>query len=217
MTTAPSPRSTSGTRAEASRDRIMHALAEVAAEKGVAGFSVQDVADRAGVSHRTVYRHYENRDGLLDAFARLLDDELVARGGVADPPEAEEIPDAVRRVFGLFDDLGPMMEAFVMVSLGTHSSVSRRDERTRAFRRVLDRADLTGHLSEEEASQVTALVRTLASSNTWFLFRTEHDVDGVTAGRVVAWALETLLADLRVGGGPLRGESAGQSPPEQEV
>lgn len=33
-------------------------MVEVILEGGLPGFSVQEVADRAGVSHRTVYRHF---------------------------------------------------------------------------------------------------------------------------------------------------------------
>ena len=35
-------------------DRILAALVEVILEGGLPGFSVQEVADRAGISHRTV-------------------------------------------------------------------------------------------------------------------------------------------------------------------
>ncbi len=61
---------------------------------------------------------------------------------------------------------------------------------------------LTAHLSADDAELVVALVRTLASSNTWFLFRHERGIGGERAGRVVAWALDTLLTELRRGGGP---------------
>lgn len=193
---------TADTRAERSRDRIMRALGDVVAEKGVAGFSVQEVADRAGVSHRTVYRHYDTRDALLDGYARWLDERLVASGGVTGVQEAGSIPDDAATTYRLFDTLGPLVEALVVVSLGTRSQIERREERTREFREALDRADLTAHLSEAEAEVVSALIRTIASSNSWFLFRHEHGIDGQRAGRAVAWALELLIEELRAGGGP---------------
>lgn len=189
-------------RAQRSRDRIMTALAEVAAEKGVAGFSVQEVADRAGVSHRTVYRHYETREALLDGYARWLDLRLRDRGSVTEPETAATIPTAAAEVFERFDDIPDLIDTFVKVSLGTGTRVPRRDERTEEFREVLTGDGLTDHLSADDAELVVALVRTLASSNTWFVFRHERGIGGERAGRAVAWALDTLLSELRRGGGP---------------
>lgn len=189
-------------RAERSRERIMSALADVVAEQGVSGFSVQEVADRAGVSHRTVYRHYDSREALLDGYARWLDERLVASGGVTGVDDAGSIPSGVETTFRLFDELGALVEALVVVSLATRSHVARRDERTEEFRQTLEAGDVLAHLSEGDAEVVTALIRTIATSNTWFLFRHEHDIDGERAGRAVAWALRTLIEELRSGGGP---------------
>lgn len=180
----------------------MNALAELVAEQGVAGFSVQAVADRAGVAHRTVYRHYESRDGLLDGFARWLDERLVEAGGVDSVDDADAMPSAAETTYRLFDELAALVEALVIVSLGTRSHVDRRDERTEEFRRALAADGTLAHLSEDDAEAVTALVRTLASSNTWFLFRHQHGIGGDRAGRVVAWALQTLIEELWSGGGP---------------
>lgn len=189
-------------RAEHSRELIMRALADVVAAKGVSEFSVQEVADRAGVSHRTVYRHYDSREALLDGYARWLDERLVESGGVTGVDDAGSIPSGAETTYRLFDELGALVEALVVVSLATRSHVARRDERTEEFRRALDASGVLAHLSEADAEVVTALIRTIASSNTWFLFRHQHDIDGEQAGPAVAWALQTLIGDLRSGGGP---------------
>lgn len=207
--------STSEARATRSRERIMRALAELAAEDGIADFSVQEVADRAGVAHRTVYRHYGSREALLDGLARWLDEQLVAQGGVATPIRSGELPEAAGRVFALFDELGPLVEALVVVALGTRSRVRRRQERTGEFRQVLEEGSVTAHLAPREAEAVIALIRILASSNTWFLFRHQHDIDGERAGAVVAWALCVLLDELRGGGGP-DGERADRDARDRE-
>ncbi|MDX1619969.1 MAG: TetR/AcrR family transcriptional regulator [Nitriliruptorales bacterium] len=189
-------------RARRSRELIMTALADVVAERGVSGFSIQEVADRAGVSHRTVYRHYESRDALLDGYARWLDEKLLERGGVTGVDDAESIPPGAETTFRLFDEFGALFDALVVVSLGTRSQVARRDERTGEFRAALEASGTLDHLAEDDADVVTALIRTIASSNSWFLFRHLHGVDGERAGRAVAWALQTLIEELRSGGGP---------------
>ncbi len=203
-------------RAERSRDLIMNALADVVGERGVSGFSVQAVADRAGVAHRTVYRHYESREALLDGFARWLDEQLVAAGGVQSVDDADAMPGAAETTFRLFDELAPLVEALVTVSLATRSQVDRRDERTEEFRRTLAAGGTLTHLSEDDAKAVTAVVRTLASSNTWFQFRHQHGIEGGRSGRVVAWALRTLIEELRSGGGP-QPAGRGRRHPEEDA
>ncbi len=210
--TIPTP-TTPDIRAARSRERIMAALAELLVEEGVDGFSVQEVADRAGVAHRTVYRHYGSREALLDGFARWIDEKLVEGGGVSVPGSAAGIPGSVREVFAGFDALDRLVEAFVVVSLGTRTTVARRDERTEEFRAVLEGDGLLAHVPGEEAEAVVALIRTLASSNTWYLFRHERGIDGERSGRVVAWAMRILLDELRAGGGPELGEAPG---PDEE-
>jgi hypothetical protein len=80
--------------------------------------------------------------------------------------------------------------------------VARREERTEEFRRTLEDAGLLAHLPAETAGAVVALVRTLASSTTWFVFRDQHGIEGERAGRVAAWAVQLLMDELRAGGGP---------------
>jgi AcrR family transcriptional regulator len=54
-------------RARRTREAIVAALVEQVADAGLNDFSVPKVAKRAGVSVRTVYRYFPNRDDLLDA------------------------------------------------------------------------------------------------------------------------------------------------------
>ncbi|ACZ31265.1 regulatory protein TetR [Xylanimonas cellulosilytica DSM 15894] len=64
--------------AAASRLRVVHAVIDLAAERLVAEITLDDVAERAGVSVRTVLRHYGDRDGLLDAAIETATAEVMA-------------------------------------------------------------------------------------------------------------------------------------------
>ncbi|MCB1015943.1 MAG: TetR/AcrR family transcriptional regulator, partial [Acidimicrobiales bacterium] len=46
-------------------------------------FSVQGVADRCGISHRTVYRHFPTRESLLDGLVERMGAAMEAAGGAA--------------------------------------------------------------------------------------------------------------------------------------
>src|SRR5260370_5138546 len=57
---------------------ILAAFAAELARRDWADFSIPDVARAAGVSVRTVYHHFPNRDAQLEAVARWLDDQIVS-------------------------------------------------------------------------------------------------------------------------------------------
>ena len=76
--------------AESQRERLLVAMADAVAAKGYANVAVADVIERAGVSRRSFYEHFANKEecflaaydagvsGLLDAIAEA---EAAASGG----------------------------------------------------------------------------------------------------------------------------------------
>ncbi|MDH3680301.1 MAG: TetR/AcrR family transcriptional regulator [Acidimicrobiia bacterium] len=66
------------------------AAAEVITEKGPAGFSLREVARRAGVSHAAPAHHFGDTTGLLTALAvdafRLLDEAMTVAAAAAEGP-----------------------------------------------------------------------------------------------------------------------------------
>ena len=66
-----------GTR-QRTRRAILEAMVDVIMETNGIGFSVQAVADRAGVTHRTIYNHFPTREALCDAFSDYVDELLGA-------------------------------------------------------------------------------------------------------------------------------------------
>src|SRR5262249_19594148 len=70
-------------------------------------FSIPRVAERAGVSVRTVYHHFPNRDAQIEAVARWLDGRITAS---EPPPET-------------LDDVLPMVERIVRRAAANQSVV----------------------------------------------------------------------------------------------
>jgi AcrR family transcriptional regulator len=63
--------------------RILEAAAATVREGGSAAVSLQDVADRAGVSKGLIHYHFHDRDTLLARLADWLADAVVAREAAA--------------------------------------------------------------------------------------------------------------------------------------
>jgi AcrR family transcriptional regulator len=72
------------------RRTILDASLGLIASEGLEGFSMREVARRAGVSHQAPYHHFPDRESIMAAivaegFTRLRDDSLAALDGVSDP------------------------------------------------------------------------------------------------------------------------------------
>jgi len=72
------------------KQALLDAAAELFAEQGPARVSVRELADRAGVNHGLVHRHFGSKEGLLRALMERLAQSIAASAepndGVALPP-----------------------------------------------------------------------------------------------------------------------------------
>lgn len=54
------------------RDRLIQAAIDVLAAKGIAGATTREIANVAGVSEVTLFRHFQNKEQLLDAVSQHI-------------------------------------------------------------------------------------------------------------------------------------------------
>jgi AcrR family transcriptional regulator len=176
------------------RDRILDAVVDVVTREGVHSFTVQNVADAAGVAHRTVYRHFATREDLLDG----LDDRIERRGKAAGIgpalKELNDLPNLVTEAYTSFDSLRDAMRAYVVISIALGRRVRSFDRRTLDFRKQIARAFPS--LTHKEIKEASAVIRLLASTRSWFLLTSELDLSTDAAARAASHAVEVLLADL---------------------
>ena len=65
----------------ATRERILQAAAELVAEKGAAGMSLDDVRARTGASRGQLYHYFEDRDDLVYAVIDVTSDAVLDKQG----------------------------------------------------------------------------------------------------------------------------------------
>lgn len=189
---------------ELTRDLILQALADLIGEGRLAEFSIQEVADRAGVSLRTVYRHFASREALLDAFGPWGVERARAAGAFEFPAKADDIAPLLRQKFAAFEGLAPIVVALAKLDAATGIGTPVAAKSLRSIRSSL--ADLTADLDPKLAEAVVWTIRILWSHKTWAAFHDEGGVDGLHAGAAAAWAVEALVKALRDGQGPTFGE-----------
>ncbi len=69
----------------ATRERFLQAAAELVAEKGAAGMSLDDVRARTGASRSQLYHYFEDRDDLIRAVIGVTTDAVIdAQGDLLD-------------------------------------------------------------------------------------------------------------------------------------
>jgi AcrR family transcriptional regulator len=175
-------------------DAVVDAVIQAIREHGIAGFSVQDAADRAGVTHRTVYRYFDSREALVEAVAERYE-EWLATEGITQPETIEQILAQIEALFLLLDQSPDLVRAAVMRMLTSGERTASSRQRTERWRRMLE-ADLP-HVPREELEPMFAIVRTLAGSLGWYLLTSQFGLSGSQAGRAVRRAVEVLIADLR--------------------
>jgi AcrR family transcriptional regulator len=170
---------------EATRRAIVEAAAELFVDRRQDGFSVQDVADRAGLTHRTIYRYFPTRIDLIGAAAQHLapgfgEDsyrevstvEEWIDGVGAHLARTEANLEVVRRV------LAAMLasEDLELVGGGLHDRDAHRWE---VFRRQFR------HLSEDDARRTFATLRHLTSSTTYVLYRLRFGMSPAEATQTI--------------------------------
>ncbi|MFF2388256.1 TetR/AcrR family transcriptional regulator [Agromyces sp. NPDC058104] len=177
---------------------ITDALATVVVRDGVAELSMQMVADEAGCSLRTLYRHFGSREDLLagldaeaDAFLRACFDRALETGG----------DDLARVLEDLALQLGGRRELVLAWAAASPRSAIRGSLHGRVAELVDGAVDrVAPALAREERERVAAAFRLVASGRAWLLLTDQlSDEDASTTA---GWIVRTLLAELARGGRP---------------
>ncbi len=99
---------TAGSRAPETRERILSAAISLFQERGFAGTSIRDLAERAGVTTAAMYYHFEGKDQILEAlFAPCLQDLQAIEA----PPGDDHVRQVLGQIMDLFAARGTALQA----------------------------------------------------------------------------------------------------------
>jgi AcrR family transcriptional regulator len=180
---------------KSTRARILTTFARMVVEDGLNDVTMQQVADRAGVTHRTVYRYFESREDLINQLGHWLDEQGQETGLVQAGDTVDDLPEAVMQTACMFDQYPELVTALVRVTWYTGTPAEVQLQRTAIFEEQM--RPVVDHLRPEHARAVIALTRILASSRIWLMLREEFGLSGEESGPVVALAIERLIQAVR--------------------
>lgn len=189
--------------AKETRERILVAVASWIRDDSHSDFTYDDIAREAGVERRTVFRHFETKEALLEAFwvwinQRILPNTL--------PQNAAELIDGPRTVFPKFDESDGLIRASLHSRAGRAMRLGTVAARREAFRNVLSQATEGG--APKDIKRLEAVAHALYSAAAWEAMRDYAGVTGAEAGDAAAWALSILIDTVR----PAPGAAADDSP-----
>jgi len=175
------------------RRAILDAMVDVITETGGIGFSVQAVADRAGVTHRTVYNHFPTRESLCDAFSDYVDESLASITGLADEPQwsLARLPEMVEGLYANLAQRDRQCRAYAMLMIGSRRPMSAWRKRSLMAEKLIAREQSPA--IPLTPRQVTALIRMFASTMGWHLLTEQCGLSTGEASAASAWATRTLL------------------------
>ena len=183
----------SGSTRQRTRRAILEALVDVIMEKDGIGFSVQAVADRAGVTHRTIYNHFPTRQALCDAFSDYVDELLAASSGAPEEPtwSLASIPLLVEGLYRTLALRDRHARAYVMLMIGNRRPMSAWRKRSLMAEKLIAR-EQSGRIPLTPR-QVTAVIRLFVSTLGWHLLTEQCGLSTDEAAAASAWATRTLL------------------------
>ena len=187
--------------AELTRELILGALVELLQEGDTDDISVPDVARKAGVSLRTVYRYFPSRDELLVSGADWIYGRLFADARAEET--IDDLPESSRFAFQRWGDHPELARALAVTRAGRQVRRHRRVQRFAEFERVV--AEAAPALSKQEQREAAVILGHLQGVTSWVTLR-DIGLDQKETIEAVEWASRALIADIR-----RRNKAAGQS------
>ena len=180
--------------AAAAREAILEAFLDSLEDEPPHEISMEALAERAGTSRRTLFRYFPTRANLLAAAADWIYDhrlhvpiEIDGAGNLVESftqasTEAARLPALAR--------------ALLNTPTGQTIRSGRRARRATAIGDAV--AEITTNLPPDQAAQATAIITHLCSARAWITIQDESGLDSASARAAVAWALATLIGELRL-------------------
>lgn len=190
----PSRRYSSPLRVEqagATRDRVVDAAVDLLQTTDPGLFSMQDVADGAGVSLRTVYRAFPTKDDLLEGVLAAIKERFDVIAGP--PPRTRDefdasVSGAVRAVY----ELESLYRALFSTVAGRRAHRSGAEVRRRSIELAF--ADELAGLPEDRVRLIVSVLHLVTSARSVLWLKDYAGLGADDASEAIGWAI-TALAD----------------------
>jgi AcrR family transcriptional regulator len=161
-----SPATLSKRHSDLTHQLILAAAVDLLEHASVAELTVRDVAQRANISSRTIFRYFPSRDEFLDAISAQVIRNLNLPPHPATLQQLLDMPDALYRAFEAKPNL---TKAALHSELFDRIRSAPAQQRWIAVGQLLERHAATSTARERKLA--TANIRFLLSATTWHYYR----------------------------------------------
>lgn len=174
------------------RALILQTVEQLLKDRGLEQLSLAAVAREAGITERTVYRHFATREQLLEATWAMVNDAIGTR---AFPETAAELVALPLVVFPAFEARGEVIRAMLASPQGRELRLRVNEKRQAAIRAAVRSAK--PELREPAFTRLCAAVQLLYSAAGWSTMTDYWGLNGAEAGRAASDAISSLLGVAR--------------------
>lgn len=180
---------------ERTKEAILRAFGAEFARGDLEGVSIANIAKKAGIAPRTIYRYFPNKASLVLALSKWVSEEMGGneerRMPIGSP---EEYVERRKKTFLNFDKHSNLIRAHLSTPIG-------RETRTSIAKDVLGRLDASISswdldLDARSAAKLKVVTYLLFSGEAWQFYK---DVGGLTTLESIEaseWALKRILSTL---------------------
>ena len=170
------------------RALILEAVERLLKNRSLSELSLATVAREAGITERTVYRHFATREQLLEATWAAVNEAI----GIKEfPRSVEELVERPKTLFPAFDRRDQVIRAMLASPQGGELRLRVNKERQAAIRAAVKNA--RPDLREPAFTRLCAAVQLLCSASGWATMTDYWGLDSTEAGRAASEALAVLL------------------------
>jgi AcrR family transcriptional regulator len=188
MSAAGQTESLRGAHRDLTRSRILDAALDLMRTEDLETLKIADVAAKAGMTERTIYRHFAARDELVTALWPRLQARLGSSGVAV---TARDIAETPRWLFPNFDKEEGAVRASAFSRAGRALRDAMNEERQGGVRAAVKEA--RPDLKEPALTRLCAAIELLGGAHAWAVMKAHWGLDGAESGRAAGEAIEMLL------------------------
>lgn len=173
------------------RQKIIENYVDLLVEKRGEEISLEELAERANLSARTLFRFFGDKKSLIRELETYLETYVIR---VAGNLQIMTVEDFAEFAFQVFDKYESLILAYLYTNFGQQSRVLfRRKFNILVMEKVKAQIPLTN--SKEEEHRINLII-TLINANLWSDLRNVYNESGTEMGKSMKWAVGTLLKNL---------------------
>ncbi len=174
------------------RQKIIENYVSLLVEKRGEEISLEELAVRADLSTRTLFRFFGDKKSLTRELETYLETYVTQ---VAGNLQVMTVEDFAEFSFQVFDQYESLILAYLYTNFGQQSRVLfRRKFNALVMEKIKAQIPLT---TSKEEQQRVHLVITLINANLWSDLRNVYGETGAEMGKTMKWATSTLLNNLQ--------------------